>query len=145
MWFCVPLPYGIHVFRDPRPLKSEENPMKNRARDQTPCNATFFRFLGSRGGHKDRKGLQRAPRGSPEGTPKQLKIEFLFLPFSAVLPKWVPGGSPRPRDPTSNHHDTEKLQKIIAELPPELKKTSVKKSPYNELPCPTLEKNAMSY
>ena len=145
MWFCIPLQHGIVVFRDPRHPKSEENPIKNRAREQTPCNASFFRFLGPRGGHKDRKGSPKGAPRVPRRDPKTIKNLVFFIPFSGVLPKWVLGRSPKPRDPKSNENDTEKCQKISTELPPEFEKTSVKKSPYNELPCPTLEKNAMSY
>ena len=84
--------------------KTQRGPFQHSclAREQTPCNASFCSVLGPWGWPQGPKRFpKRASRGSPDGTPKRLKIDVFFFPFSAVLLKWVPGGSPRLRDPKS--------------------------------------------
>ena len=81
---------------------SEGNPIKNRACEYTPCNASFFLFLGPRGGHKHRKGSPKGAPRVPRRDPKTIKNPVFFVSFPAMLLKCVPGGSPRSRDSKSS-------------------------------------------
>ena len=71
MWFCAPLQHGILPFGGSRHPKSEESPMKNRVREQTPSDASFFSVLGPRGGQRDRKGSRKGAPRHPRDTPKR--------------------------------------------------------------------------
>ena len=72
MWFCIPLQHGILIFMGPRHPKSEENPMKNRVREQTLSHASFLSLLGPLGRPKAPKKL---PEGCPTGSQRESKME----------------------------------------------------------------------
>ena len=59
MRFCKPLSIGIDVFKNPRHSESEENPIKNRAREQTLSDASFCFASWAPGAAK---GTEKVPR-----------------------------------------------------------------------------------
>ena len=110
MWFCAPLPHGIDGFRGPRRPESEENPMKNRACEQTPSKASFFSLLGLPGRPK---GPKRLPEGCPKGSQRDPKMEPEWSQNRLRKRLGTPGW---PNDPQGHQNDSKMTSNDI-EIP----------------------------